>query len=290
MLNRETELKAAPDAKEVGNKGANKKKRFAELDFIRGICVILMVFDHFMYDCYAFFPEGSAISEFALRYWVSDFRYFWHWTVVTVFFLLCGIGCTLSRSNLKRGLICFGAACFLTWGTYILETSDFFESGEVFIEFGVLHMLGVSMLLYALIDFFAKKLGKKIGIFASFLPALVGVIMIIVFFTCIFSHGEGEFLFGKEYSGSLGDLAALIGYETNMASADYFPILPYSGIVLLGSALGIIYKNRETSLIKALEHKAVAPINFVGRHALIIYVLHQVVLASVVYLVALMVS
>lgn len=274
-----------------------RRERFAELDFIRGVCVILMVFDHFMCDVWTFFRE-SAFGKFALDYWTSDFRLFWHWVVVTLFFLLCGISCSLSRSNFKRGLLCFFAACFLTWGTYLLESTALGADGEVFfIFFGVLHCIGVSILLFAAIDFVAEKLEKSTRKVAEkrnsralaraarcwrALPALVGIILAIIYFTCIFQYVQGEFLVGKPYQGDLGYFPSIIGFNVDYYSADYFPILPYACILLLGSLIGeYVYKQRERSLVPVLKHKAAAPINFIGRHALVIYLLHQVILGAI---------
>lgn len=268
--------------------GKNGRPRFSELDFIRGICVLLMIFDHIMLDLWYVF-DGTKVGMAAERFELSSFRLFWHWTVIIVFLLLCGISCSLSRSNFKRGLICFAAGCFLSWGTWMLETTSYGSDTGVFIVFGVLHMLGASILLFALFDFIAKKLEKLIGRTARILPALMGLILGIIYFTCIFSYAKGEFFFGKEYTGNLGLFPALIGFETEVSSADWFPILPYACVVLLGSLIGeFVYRKRTAPLVPLFDKKPFAPVVFVGRHALVFYLLHQIVVGAflgIVYLI-----
>lgn len=286
---------------------AARKKRFVELDFIRGICVILMIFDHFMCDVWTFFPN-SSFGTFAKNYWVSDFRIFWHWVVVSLFFLLCGISCSLSRSNLKRGLLCFAAACFLTWGTYALDSTVI--GGDFFIFFGVLHSLGIGILIFAGADFIAEKLEKSFLRLAEkknssaiktaarawrAFPAFIGLVLGIVYFTCIFEYAQGEFLIGKPYDGALGFFAMIIGFESSgdmkFYSADFFPIFPYASIILIGSLIGeFVYKTRSESLVPVLGKKAAAPVNLIGRNALLVYLLHQVVLGFVFALVSLLVK
>ena len=91
-----------------------QKQRIWELDFLRGICVLLMIFDHTMYDigglfCDAWIATGKEyiimLVELAQDYFSnSQLRFTVQKIVVWIFALLCGISCSLSRSNLKRGI------------------------------------------------------------------------------------------------------------------------------------------------------------------------------------------
>ena len=282
------------------------KRRFAELDFLRGICVILMVFDHFMFNVMEFFQK-SAFGQFAIAYWESGFRLFWHWTVVVLFFALCGISCALSRSNLKRGVMCFLVGCLISWATYMLESTAMGKG--FFIAFGVLHCLGISILLFALCDFAGEKLRKLLAKRAESsrgfavvseatraLPALVGAILLAVYFGCIFVRADGEFLIGVRYEGTLGYFpSVLLGYQTDAAfdgtkfySADFFSVLPYACFLLIGSVIGqYVYRKRQRSLLPFLGYGVAKPVDFIGRHALIVYVLHQIILGGIFVLISL---
>ena len=90
------------------------RNRIWELDFLRGVCVLLMIFDHFMFDIGDIFGEEWAavqgtdffigLYERALVYAESPLRLVTRDIVVWIFALLCGISCSFSRSNLKRGI------------------------------------------------------------------------------------------------------------------------------------------------------------------------------------------
>ena len=71
---RETQNSPITDAESV----CDSKKRFWEIDFARGICVILMIFDHLMYSFAVVAPfvgklfgtdMWSGAAEFAVWYW-----------------------------------------------------------------------------------------------------------------------------------------------------------------------------------------------------------------------------
>lgn len=49
--------RAADFKKSVGRFSHRTKERFWELDFLRGLCVVLMVFDHFMYCLWDIMPS-----------------------------------------------------------------------------------------------------------------------------------------------------------------------------------------------------------------------------------------
>ncbi len=96
----------------------NFKGRIIELDFLRGFSILLMFFDHFMYDMayvmgkvFDSFPGQSSfflwLVNNAQRYWVSDIRFHIRNIVVFIFLCLIGVCCSFSRNNLKRGLKLF---------------------------------------------------------------------------------------------------------------------------------------------------------------------------------------
>ena len=91
---------------------SQSKNRIWELDFIRGICVLLMIWDHFMFNISEIFgdawatanPIHNGILNFAYNYESGMLREIFHPIIFCLFFILCGISCNLSRSNLKRGI------------------------------------------------------------------------------------------------------------------------------------------------------------------------------------------
>ena len=116
-----------------------KKKRIWEIDFLRGIAFLCMVYDHVMYDLNAIF--GVRVHTIDL---IGDFS-------AVLFMILCGISTTLSRNCLKRGALVFGAAMLLT---AVTATVAALFNMRLIIVFGILHLLGIAMIL----SFFVKKL------------------------------------------------------------------------------------------------------------------------------------
>ena len=99
-----------------------KKKRIFELDVLKSVAILAMIFDHFTYLfsislgymgwASYLFKNYYEINDshlnnfvsFTVRFQDSNLRLAGHYIFVTLFLFLCGISCTLSRSNLKHGL------------------------------------------------------------------------------------------------------------------------------------------------------------------------------------------
>jgi uncharacterized membrane protein len=147
-----------------GNYGlyANSRgMRIWELDFIRGFCILLMILDHMLYDlAYIFRYQwflGKESSGFLyeLTRFAKDIYYPWAlrdpgwWVAVFCFVFICGLSCSFSKSNFKRGLKLLAVAMILTVATGFMDRYYGVENQFV-IRFGVLHMMAVSILLYNL--------------------------------------------------------------------------------------------------------------------------------------------
>jgi len=68
---------------------------------------------------------------------------------------------------------------------------------------------------------------------------------------------------------------------------DYFPLLPWLGVCLLGIALGdIMYKDnkRRFPLPDLSKYRPSKLFSWLGQHSLAIYLLHQPVIAGVLFL------
>ena len=94
-----------------------------------------MIYFHILYDMKEFY--GYDIN------YMSGMNYLAGRTAGILFILISGASCVFSRNNLKRGLriLCFGLV--ITLATYLAYPS-------YIIMFGVLHLLGVCMIVYSL--------------------------------------------------------------------------------------------------------------------------------------------
>lgn len=157
------------------------QKRIFELDMIRGICVILMVIEHFLFlmTCrsdwgpivfsnYTTFNSSfmNWFYQIAMTLSYSNLFYIGHYIVVTIFLLIVGISTSFSRSNFKRALKVFICAIIITLGTVIITI---ITKEDVLIIFGILHMISFSILLYAIV---AKISDNRL------LILLIGIILI----------------------------------------------------------------------------------------------------------------
>lgn len=248
----------------------NKGKRIWELDFMRGICVLLMIWDHFMFSVSEFFGEAWSMQSeglanlitFANDYWVGDLRTFFHPIIFCLFFLMCGISCSLSRNNLKRGII----ALFLAFG--ITAVTSLFDR---IIKFGVLHMLAFAIIFYWIINTICLK-NKKI---TSLVCIVAGMVIIIA--NEVFTY-EMPLDTIKPELAFIGDFYGGNMYE----SSDYFPLLPYVGYMFLGASVGGYLYGNKKSLFPALDKYGwYKPISFWGDKALIVYILHQPIIIGV---------
>lgn len=233
------------------------KKRIWELDAFRGLCIIGMVIVHLVYDL----VDLYRIVDWNYPEW---FAFIKDWGGI-LFLLLSGICVTLGSRSVRRGLIVLGCGVVctvVTYGMYYLELSG----KSIIIYFGVLHCLGICMLLWPLL--------KKSPVW---LLVVLGVVLTAAGFYVETLRVQTHWLipFGILYRG--------------FASSDYFPLLPNLGYFLLGAALGkLLYRQKQTLFPKINGQNIILRfLQFCGRHSLWIYLLHQPVLSGLCFLLTL---
>lgn len=232
------------------------KKRIWELDVLRGVCILGMVVVHLIYDLQTFFSLP----------FLADSRLFdliKQWGGV-LFLLISGICVTLGSHPVRRGLIVFacGLLCSaVTAGMFLLHMAD----KSIIIYFGVLHCLGVCMLLWPLF--------KRLPVWA------LGLL------------GLGLTVLGLWISGNVVvDFPWLIPLGLvpgDFASSDYFPLLSNLGFFLVGAFLGkTLYRKKETLLPRVNPANPVlAFFTRLGKWSLPVYLLHQPVITGLLYLI-----
>jgi len=235
------------------------RPRIWEVDFLRGLAIILMVFYHLGYDL----KELSGVkSLFGIDINLSSFFLTTaQYLFAGLFIVLSGISSTLSHSNGRRALKLIGVALVITAATYLYDPS-------LAIHFGILHCLGVCILIYGLTLQKSKPLTCAAAA-AIVLGASAAVSMMM-------NNVSVRF-----------DWLLPFGITSRMYSSyDYFPLLPWFGIFLAGAALGkTIYASRRSLIPKRWPESF---INAAGRHSLLIYIIHQPMLLGLLYLFGLM--
>lgn len=271
----------------------DKRTRAWELDFLRGVAVIAMCFDHFMFDLAYFkgwFSNSrdvhnaflQSLNDFARAYWDSTatygFRFWAHYLFVFLFLFLVGTSCAFSRDNTKRGATLGVVAIAFTGVTFVLREFGMMYYGVVF---GILHCITLCILCAAAVDNLTAW-NKYVNRFA---PLVIGVVVIAAGIGTRF--WDMMFKFDRVFTND-----HFTGYVlgTHAYGDDWFGLFPYVGAVLVGFYWGRSAYRTRASLIPALDRGWHKPFTFVGRHALIFFLAHQIVLAGLVAVVCLAVG
>lgn len=234
-------------------KGEPMKHRIWELDALRGVMILGVVVIHLIFDL-DYFLGIDVIKNPFLQYCVDRCGF--------LFVVLSGLCVTLGRRSLRRGGQVFACGMLITAvtaGMYLLHMADKF----LIIYFGVLHLLGVCMLLWPVF--------KKLPAWAL---ALLGV---------------GFVALGVWMRGLRVDTFWLVPLGLvphGFSSGDYFPLLPHLGWFLLGASLGKTLYREKRSLLpwKGADSAVSRFFQFCGRHSIWIYLAHQPILYGIVML------
>ena len=242
------------------------KERAWELDFLRGIALLMMLFMHMSWDVrYEF---GADVFSYLEAGWFWSFI---HPVIVVLFVSVSGICCTFSRNNIKRGLKLLGATLALITATALITK---FTPLNCLIIFNVLAVLTCGIFLYALISFIEKKTKAD--------PNVVNVIMGLIGLYIVICGCDIHYM---DYSTD--NLIFLpVGFDIAGTPwmADYMPLLPWIGVFMIGCVIGrLCYKEKKTLFAgRGKTMRAVSrPVEFIGRHSLIIYLVHHPVVYGI---------
>lgn len=238
-----------------------KKQRFWEIDLLRGIAVIMMIIYHILFDI-------DFLTIYTLSLHHISFQIFLY-PIGTLFLLLVGISLILSYNQYQnmqkqtppfkkyftRGIILFFLALGITGVTWIYPH-------EGFIVFGVIHCISISIILSY--PFITKP---KIALILGSILIFIGV-----WFSTI--TVDNPYLFW-------------MGLNTrSFYTLDYFPLLPWFGVVLIGLFSGQkIYPILQNKYQKPQKTPTVfIPLTILGNHSLIVYLLHQPILFGLLFI------
>lgn len=260
-----------------------KTQRIWELDFLRGVCVLLMIFDHTMYDigslfCDAWTNTGKehliTLVELAQDYFSnSELRFTVQKIVVWIFALLCGISCSFSRSNLKRGIQATIIASIITIVTFYMDTA---------IKFGILHMFAFSILLWWFIDTVCCHKKMVTAGVCLFLGAMI-ITMNEGFMSVYAQNAQAFAVDNSKYF--IGEF--MLGKPNSFFSADYYPIFPTTGYMLIGAGISVLLYPKKKSLLPWLgKYDWYKPFAFWGRIAIWVYAFHQVAVVVILALIS----
>jgi uncharacterized membrane protein len=234
--------------------------RFWEIDFLRGMAVVLMVTYHIAFNLTFFGGLKVGISTLP---WVLLSK-----LSAGLFIFLVGVSLNISwqkrNGNLmhffKRGALIFLGGMAITVFTYVMFK-------DMFVVFGILHLIGASVVLGAVAMKIIKN--KRHMLAAGITLFLIGTLLSLMRFD--FAH-----------------LMWLGLIPNSLNSLDFYPLLPWFGMVMAGIGMGSKLYTGEQRLFKQDIENVRFPgkeiLGMIGRNSLVIYFLHQPVIIMLLFL------
>ncbi|MCH5188179.1 MAG: DUF1624 domain-containing protein [Oscillospiraceae bacterium] len=224
-------------------------KRYQVIDCIRGLAILNMVAYHAMWDI-------VYILGVKADWYIGAAGIIWQRSICFTFILLSGFCCYMGKHPIRRGAIVFGCGALVTAATLLIMP-------ENRIIFGVLTFIGSAMLIAALLRKWVDKIPPVLGMALSF------ALLIITW------KAEIGFMLDMPVPDRLyaNTLTAYLGFPpSDFFSTDYYPLLPWIFLFFAGVFL---YRMAEGRMPRFLERSLCRPLEWAGRHSLIIYLLHQ---------------
>ena len=236
------------------------RQRLHGLDALRGLTLLSMIAYHTAWDLvYMFGVDWS--------WYRSPGAFVWQQSICWTFILLSGFCVRLGRHTLRRGVTVFLCGALITAVTVALMPGN-----RVF--FGVLSLLGASMLLTAALQPYLDRIPPAFGLAASF----------TLFLLC---YPVQQGVFGLGFSIRLpawlyrNDFTACLGFPPHgFFSVDYFPLLPWAFLFWTGYFLSGLVRDPPRILVETRPPLLTA----IGRRSLEIYLIHQPVIYALLTL------
>jgi len=252
-------------------------QRLGLIDFMRGIAVINMIAFHLCYDYNVVFGDNYS-WQFLLGVRA------WQQCGVLLFILVSGMTFGIIKDAIVKnpenktkvyGLINNGIKLILL-GEIISFITRIFIPEEA-ISYGVLTFLGSAMLLSLLIE------NDKIRLLSTLKPSL-GLGICYMAFLLTYNTQSGVIKLGALQLASwprwlYAQNLAFIGFPgPSFVSADYVPLLPHIFMFWMGFYTYGLVVNRAPVLLSSCNFPK---FNCLGKHSLIIYLVHQPLLFGI---------
>ncbi|WP_245514840.1 heparan-alpha-glucosaminide N-acetyltransferase [Jiella endophytica] len=230
--------------------------RVAIIDIARALAIVAMAIYHFTWDLEHFsYVEEGLTGHGGWRIFAR--------CIASSFLFLVGFSLVLAHGReirWRKFLVRLGQICA---GALAVTVATLFATPNSFVFFGILHHIALASLL-----------GLAFLRLPALLTAACGIVVVAAPSFVTLPGFDSRWL---AWIGWFSDKMPL--------SNDLVPIFPFFGAVLIGIAAGRIAVDRGLIAIMRGWNDRLArlrPLEFAGRHALIIYLLHQPLLYGLV--------
>lgn len=235
------------------------RQRYHLIDGIRGSVLLSMIAYHFAWNM-------VYLYGIKWKWYHSMGAYIWQQSICWIFILVSGFCWSMGRKPFQRGMTVFGGGVLVTAVTMAVMPSNR-------VIFGILTCIGSCMLLLLPFEHYFRKVPPEMGISVSFAAFLL---------TRNVNQGflgfEGYRVAVLPKSLYCNLLTAYLGMPpAGFYSMDYFSVLPWCFLFLTGYFLYAVCGKYGFLQWKTLQKK-LPIVDFLGKHSLLIYLLHQPVI------------
>ncbi|MDF2500430.1 MAG: hypothetical protein K0Q77_1144 [Anaerosporomusa subterranea] len=221
------------------------KQRIWEIDYFRGIAIILMVIFHLIVDMRDF---HSYSFEYQSGFWYYEGK-----LSAILFIYIAGISSTLNRRSTRHGIKLLAAAMLVSGATYLF-------SPATYVRFGILHLLSLSILMSPILMRLPSAILGALAAALLLLPRLL-----------------------EQLTNDSGLLLPLGVTPAAFVSMDYYPLIPWLAVFVLGLLTGRHVYRDQQSILPAMA--GANTLSKLGRHSLFIYLIHQPLMLALLALV-----
>jgi len=221
-------------------------KRFWEIDLLRTIAIVMMITFHVLYLLNYFNIQNTGVPGVQYGFW-------WWFPRVTggTFIFTAGVSLTITYSKSKRtsGFLLRGLKIF-AWGIGITLLT-WLIAPDKYVLFGILHFFGIAFILA---HFFLRF---------RFINLILGAALMAL----------GTYLLEQRILVDFPWLLWLGLMPHDFSTLDYWPLLPWFGLFLVGMFFGkILYPQGNRRLnIHEFSNPITSALTLPGRHPLVIY-------------------
>jgi uncharacterized membrane protein len=234
--------------------------RFWEIDVLRTIAIVMMITFHSLYLLNYFSIQSTGVP--GLRY---DFWWWFPKLTGGTFIFVAGLSLTITFSRGKRmsgfmlrGLKIFGWGLAITLITWLISRTGY-------VRFGILHFFGIAFILAPFLVRF------------RFTNLILGTALM----------AAGIYMLEHRIFVDFPWLLWLGLMPHGFWTMDYWPLLPWFGLFLVGMFCGeVLYPQGSRRLsIHEFKDPAISALTFPGRHPLVIYLAQWPVIIGVLLLI-----